>query len=159
MYVCLIPKYKYIFKIHYPVIIFKDYLLLSKMIIKCINLEYNNQYNNSLRIWNTFWYALTEKKKKNQATKYCRVAPNIFSITIAVPFLTHKNVYQFKCTEQTASDNGEVYIVGLHYWSFFISHHWGKNVWKICAPLTYWNSEKHCLGVCDFKPNFICNKV
>ena len=45
MYVFLIPKNKHTFKLHYPVIIFKDNLLLSKIIIKCINLfPYTQKY-------------------------------------------------------------------------------------------------------------------
>lgn len=98
MYVCLIPKYKHIFKLYYPVIIFKDNMLLSKMITKCINLEHNHQYNYSVRFLFILWNALTAGVHKYQVTKFCTVAPNIFCIIIKVLPL-HTKMCISSCTE------------------------------------------------------------
>jgi hypothetical protein len=43
--------------------------------------------------------AVTTGVQKSRATKYHTVAPNVFSILIAV-FPSHKQVHQFKSTEQ-----------------------------------------------------------
>jgi hypothetical protein len=44
-----------------------------------------------------------------QATKLFMVAPNSFSVIMAVLFLTYKNVCQFTCTEQRAPGKSKVH--------------------------------------------------
>jgi hypothetical protein len=44
-----------------------------------------------------------------QASKLCRVMPNILSITANFLFITHKNMYQSTRTQQNASDNSTVH--------------------------------------------------
>lgn len=83
-------------------------------------------------------------------TKFCIGAPNNFSVIIAVLFLTHKNMYQFMCTEQKASDNSDVRrslhncqpsLRNLLHVSLSGAKNskWRLHVWKICGPLGYHN--------------------
>jgi len=81
-----------------------------------------------------------------QATKFCTMVPNIFSIITAVLFLAYGNVYQFTCTRQKAPDNREVHTSLQNGWSsvwnlfhiMLMVHKiwmWLLHFWKICAPL------------------------
>lgn len=110
MHVSLLPNYQHFFKLYYPVIIFKDNLLLSKMTAKCTNLEHKHRYNYS--VWFSFilCYALTVRVHKYGAIKFCTVAPNSFCITITVLPLY----------------NGKVHTVGSQDLSCFMSPFWGQ---------------------------------
>jgi hypothetical protein len=48
-------------------------------------------------------------RQVTQATKFYTTAPNIFSTITVLLSSTHKNVYQFTCTEQKAPDKGDVH--------------------------------------------------
>jgi len=68
------------------------------------------------------------------ATKFWMVVLNIFSIIIAVPFLTCNTVYQFVCIEQWTSDNGEVHIslqnCGFPLWTLLHVTLQASRIWR-----------------------------
>jgi hypothetical protein len=76
---------------------------------------------------------------KFRATKYCTLAPNIFSVVIAVLFFAFEKVYQFTRTEHKAPDNR---TVGCQYATSFLSPFWRLEFGvdprfggEICGPL------------------------
>jgi hypothetical protein len=84
---------------------------------------------------------------KFRGTKFCTVAPNIFSVIIAVLFLTYKNGIILHVPEQKAPDIGEVYVpvqkYGSSVWNFFhvtllAFGIWGRSeIWgggDLCTP-------------------------
>jgi hypothetical protein len=88
---------------------------------------------------------MVNKVHKSQVTKFCTVAPHVFSIIIAVCFLTCENVYQFTYTEQKAPDNSEIHRspqnCGSLVWNFPHVNfqapeiwRWLLDLWKIFGP-------------------------
>jgi hypothetical protein len=63
------------------------------------------------KLWNLFLLNFLSPRRaqipRTRETKFYRMVSNIFS-TIAVPFHTYKNMYQFTCTEQKAPDTTEI---------------------------------------------------
>lgn len=85
--------------------------------------------------------------QKSQVTKFCIVVPSIFSIIVAIFYLTYRNTYHFMCTHRqhqiTVRFTGQSRIVGSQYVTCFITclvHRiWRQllDLWKIFR-LTPW---------------------
>ena len=57
------------------------------------------------------------------ATKFCRQAPNIFSVNYSSVISIHKKAHQFAGTQQTAPDNNDVHVTqefGSSAWNYLM---------------------------------------
>ena len=83
-----------------------------------------------------------------RATKFCTVALNIFS-TIIEAFPLYKNVYQFTCTMQKATDNSQVHRscqnCGFLEWNLLYVTFLAPKIWQwlleICNICGCWTQS------------------
>jgi hypothetical protein len=91
--------------------------------------------------------ALSTGVHKSRVTECCMVVPVVFSIVIAVFFITYRNAYYFSCTGQTMPDKHGGYKsfqnFGSSVWNLLPVTFLASSIWrwlmgfrKICGPLT-----------------------
>ena len=72
-------------------------------------------------------------------TKFCLVAPDIFSLSAEVLLLPYETVYHFACTELVVPDNSEVHKslqnFGSSVWSLLNDTLQGPQIWN--RPLDF----------------------